>query len=90
MFACMDLKFHKELKLFDFLQALLEKPFQTFYYSLKNSFEETRFQNANVNYFKIYVSFFLQRKYYTECYISNKVQNFQKVFENKILLSFIL
>jgi hypothetical protein len=53
MFACLDLKFHRELKLFDlFKNALSEKPFQTFYYSLKNSIEKIRFQNTILYLFK--------------------------------------
>jgi hypothetical protein len=38
MVVCVDLKFHKELKLLLYSKALLEKPFQTFYYSLKKPF----------------------------------------------------
>jgi hypothetical protein len=33
MVVCVDLKFHKELELLLYSKALLEKPFQTFYYS---------------------------------------------------------
>jgi hypothetical protein len=50
------LKFHRELKLLVYLKALLEKPFQTFYYFLKNSFEKIRFQNTLLCYFKSYAS----------------------------------
>jgi hypothetical protein len=57
MFACLDLKFHRELKLFDlFKKALSEKPFQTFYYFLKNSFERISFQIPILCYFKSYAS----------------------------------
>jgi hypothetical protein len=42
MFACLDLKFHKELKLLNYIKALLAKPFQTSYYSLKKLFRRKR------------------------------------------------
>jgi hypothetical protein len=47
-----------------YLKALLEKPIQTFYYSLKNSIEKIRFQNTILFLFKSYASIFA-RKYFT-------------------------
>jgi hypothetical protein len=51
-------KFYKELKFLHYSKTLLEKPFQTFYYSLKNSFEEIEFQNTILFLFKYYASTF--------------------------------
>jgi hypothetical protein len=56
MFVCLDLKFHKELKLLFYLRELLEKPFQYFYYSLKKLFEEKEFQNTILLLFKSYAN----------------------------------
>jgi hypothetical protein len=56
----------------NYLKALLEKPIQTFYYSLKNSIEKIRFQNTILFLFKSYASIFA-RKYFTKWFISNKV-----------------
>jgi hypothetical protein len=53
MFACLDLKFHKELKLLIYLKALLAKPFQTPYYSLKNLIEKIRIQNTTIAFVQI-------------------------------------
>jgi hypothetical protein len=53
MYVWIDLKFHKELKLLIYLKALVEKPFQTFYYPLKNSFEEIEFQNTIIAFIQI-------------------------------------
>jgi hypothetical protein len=64
------LNFHRELKLLIYLKALLEKPFQTFYYSLKNSIEKIRFQNTIL--FKPYASIFA-KEIPTKGFISNKV-----------------
>jgi hypothetical protein len=62
MFACLDLKFHRELKLLSYLKDLLEKLYQTFFYSLKNSFEKIKFQNTILYLFKP-MQAYLQRKY---------------------------
>jgi hypothetical protein len=73
MFACLDLKFDRELKLFVLFKSLIrKKPFLTFYYSLKNSFEKIRFQNTILCLFKTYASIFA-REISTKCFILNKV-----------------
>jgi hypothetical protein len=46
------------IKLFDLFRNLIRKPFQTFFYSLKNSFEKIRFQNTILYLFKHYASIF--------------------------------
>jgi hypothetical protein len=90
MFACLNLKFHKDLKLLSYFKALLEKPFQTFYYSLKNSFEKIRFQILFCVIFKSYASILAKENDNKKRIISNKVHITKKVFENKILIEFIL
>jgi hypothetical protein len=52
-----------------YLKALLEKTFQTFYYSLKNSFEKIRFQNTILYLFKSYASIFAKEILYKMIYI---------------------
>jgi hypothetical protein len=46
----------QRIKTFDLLKSIITKPFQTFYYFLKNSFEKIRFQNTILCYFKSYAS----------------------------------
>jgi hypothetical protein len=56
MFACLDLKFHKELKLLINLKTLLGETISNFYYYLKNSIEKIRIQNTILILFKSYRS----------------------------------
>jgi hypothetical protein len=53
-------------------KTLLEKPFQTFYYSLKNYFEEIESQNINLLLAKTYANSFA-KEILTKGFISNKV-----------------
>jgi hypothetical protein len=46
-----------------YLKASFEKPFQTFYYSLKNSIDKIRFQNTILYLFKP-MQTYLQRKWF--------------------------
>jgi hypothetical protein len=81
------LKFHKELKLFALFKNLIRKPFQTFFYSLKNLFEKIVSQNINLHLPKTYANSFA-KEILTKGVISNKVAmpkgclkiNFKKYF----------
>jgi hypothetical protein len=57
------------IKIFDLFKSLIRKPFQTFYCSLRNSFEKTRFQNTILDYFKSYASIFAKEILYKIIYI---------------------
>jgi hypothetical protein len=59
MYVCIDLNFTRISNFLNYLKALLEKPIQTFYYSLKNSIEKIRFQNTILYPMQVY----LQMKY---------------------------
>jgi hypothetical protein len=52
-----------------YLKALLEKLFQTFYYSLKNSFEKIEFQN-NILYLFKPMQTILQRNIFKMIYVT--------------------
>jgi hypothetical protein len=76
------LKFHKELKLFALFKNHIRKPFQTFFYSLKNLFEKIESQNINLRLPKTYANSFA-KEILTKGFISNKVCNAKGMFENK-------
>jgi hypothetical protein len=63
-------------------KALLEKPFQTFYYSLKNYFEKIESQNINLLLAKTYANSFA-KEILTKGVISNKVCIFKSMFKIK-------
>jgi hypothetical protein len=66
-----------------YLKALLEKPFQTLFYSLKNSFEKIRFQNTILNLFKP-MQACLQKKFY-KWFILNEVALPKTYLKTKLL-----
>jgi hypothetical protein len=74
-------------------KALLEKPFQTFHYFLKNLFEKIESQNINLHLPKSYANSFA-KKILTKGFTSNKVCYAKGMFENKfqktIFIKFIL
>jgi hypothetical protein len=52
MLACLDLKFHRELKLLIYLKALSEKPFANILLLLEELIRENKILNTILCYFK--------------------------------------
>jgi hypothetical protein len=73
-------------------KALLEKPFQTFYYFLKNHFEKVESQNINLHLPKTYANSYA-KEILTKGFISNKVcyakGKFEHKFQKTIFIKFI-
>jgi hypothetical protein len=69
-------------------KALLEKPFQTFYYSLKNLFEENRISNINLHLPKTYANSFA-KEVLTKGFISNKFFYAKEMIENRFQKLFL-
>jgi hypothetical protein len=66
------IKISQGINFFLYSKALLEKPFQTFYYSLKNNFEKIESQNINLLLAKTYANSFA-KAILIKGFISNKV-----------------
>jgi hypothetical protein len=84
MFACLDLKFHKELIFLINLKPYYKKPFQTFYYYyLKNFFEKTKNQNIIFLYliFKP-MQVCLQRNEFANMFIKVFLSNYIEIASN--------
>jgi hypothetical protein len=71
-----------------YFKALLEKPFQTFYYSLKKYFEKIESQNINLHLPKTNANSF-SKEILTKGFISNKVCYAKGMFENEFQKVFL-
>jgi meiotically up-regulated gene 157 (Mug157) protein len=77
-----------ELKLFALFKNLIRKPFQTFFYPLKNLFEKMESQNIKLHLPKTYANSFA-KEILTKGFISNKVCYAKGMFENKFQKLFL-
>jgi hypothetical protein len=76
------IKISQGIKTFFFIQKLIRKPFQTFFYSFKNLFEKIDTQSINFLLPKTYANSFA-KEILTKGFISNKVCYDKGTFENK-------